>query len=88
MVFGFHLLNRCSLAAIDLEAPVTGSGMLWVCVCVHARLCECVCVFRREVASYFVFLIKESIPGVTLATSSLGTIQSCCWTIRVLGTPS
>lgn len=56
-----------------------------VCVCVHARLCVCLCVFRREVASYLFFLIKESIPGVTLATSSLGTIQSCCWTIRVLG---
>lgn len=54
MVFGFHLLNRCSLAAIDLEALVTGGGMLWVCcVCVSMRIF--VCVFRREVASHLFF---------------------------------
>lgn len=47
MVFGFHLLNRCSLAAIDLEVPVTGSGMLWVCVCSRAPLCVRVCVPQR-----------------------------------------
>lgn len=53
MVFGFHLLNRCSLAAIDLEAPVTGSGILRVCVCVNVRIF--VYVFRRELASHLFF---------------------------------